>query len=220
MAALRKNVGGKEVAADILDASQALIPQMLFAKAQREPNKDARKGTLAEAVKEFDGFLQKFPQSGEIEDANLGKARALFLLENYEEATKPLRVNLQKFPASEAALETQFMLALTLSTQGSETTFAAAAGDEKKAAAAYDEAEKLLRDIVAKGTDVALANDAQFQLGEMFASRGSALGGAKKDEFLGRALQAYRSTYPNDFVVRTQADRVKYYQGLLDAARR
>ena len=221
VAALRKNGGNQAVAPEIQEDSHALIPQLLFAKAQKEGNKDTRKAVLESAVTEFDAFLQKFPKSAEVEDANLGKARALYGLEKFEDAAVPLRTNLQKFPTSEAALETQAMLAQILKTQGDETLrHAAAPGDEKTAAAAYDEAEKLLRDIVAKGTDLALMNDAQFQLGEMFAARGSAPGAAKKDEFLSRAVQAYRNTYPNDFVVQRQGERVKRYQELMEEAKR
>ena len=216
VAALRKNLNNKNIAAEILEDSQGLIPQLLYAKAQKEPSAESRKATLADAVKEFDVFIQKFPQSPEIEQANLVKARALFGLAKYEEAALPLRANLQKFPASESALETQYMLAYILTTQANETMRRAAApGEDKPALTAYDEAEKLLREIVAKRVDLALMNDAQFQLGEMLSARGSFTAGPGKDPILYKALDAYRNTYPNEIVVQAEAARVKRIKDLL-----
>ena len=223
VAALRKNLTNKNVAAEILEDSQALIPQLLSAKAQKLPPGDpSRKSTLDAAVAEFDAFIQKFPASPEIEQANLGKARSLYGMEKFEEAAVPLRANMQKFPGSESALETQYMLALILNTQGNETMRnVKAPGEDKAAIAAYDEAEKLLRDIVGKRTDLAMMNDAQFQLGEMLSTRGSFPTTQNKDAIFYKALDAYRNTYPNEVVVQAQTARIKRFQELMaDAGKR
>ncbi len=214
VAALRRNIANKNTTPEVMEDSLALIPQLLAGKAQKLPTGNPeRKSALETAVKEFDVFTQKFPQSAEVEQANLGKARALYLLEKYEDATKPLRTNLQKFPTSESALESQFMLALILNTQANESARAAAnpAGD-KAVSAAYDEAETLLRDIIAKRTDLAMMNDAQFQIGEMLSARGANAAEDKRDAIFYKALDAYRNTYPIDVVVQAQNYRIKALQ--------
>ncbi len=217
VAALRKNLNNKNVVGEILEDSQALIPQLLAAKAQKLPLGDpSRKATLESAVTEFDAFIQKFPASPEVEQANLGKARSLYGLEKYEDAVVPLRANIQKFPTSESALETQYMLALILNTQANETMRKATTeGEDKSAVAAYDESEKLLREIVGKRTDLAMMNDAQFQLGEMLSARGSFKGTQNKDAIFYKALDAYRNTYSNEVVVQAQNARIKRFQDLM-----
>ena len=211
VAALRKNINNKNALPEIIEDSQALIPQLLAAKAQKLPTGDpGRKATLETAVTEFDAFNSKFPQSPEVEQANLGKARALYLLEKYDEATQPLRLNLQKFTASESVLDNQYMLALILNTKANETIRKSTVpGEEKPAFVAYDEAEKLLREIVAKRTNLAMMNDAQFQLGEMLSARGAFTDPDKRDAIFYKALDAYRNTYPNDVVVQAQNYRIK-----------
>ena len=89
---LRKNLTAKGVPPEVLEDSFALVPQLLAAKAQKLPEGDpARKATLEAAVKEFDIFISKFPQSPEVENANLGKARSLYFLKKYEESATALR---------------------------------------------------------------------------------------------------------------------------------
>ena len=223
IAALRKNLANKNAQPEIIEDSQSLIPQLLSAKAQKLPPGDpARTSVLDGAVKEFDAFIQKFPQSPEVEQANLGKARVLYFLEKFEEASQPLRTNLQKFPTSDSYLENQYMLALILNTTANETLRKATTPEEgKPAVAAYDEAEKLLREIVSKRTDLAMMNDAQFQLGEMLSARGAFAEPGKRDAIFYRALDAYRNTYPNETVIQAQNYRIKNAQDkLADAGKR
>ena len=223
IAALRKNLNNKNILPEILEDSQALVPQLLAAKAQKLPQGDpGRKATLESAVKEFDAFNQKFPQSPEVEQANLGKARSLYFLEKFEEATQPLRTNLQKFPTSDSFLESQYMLALILNTSANETIRKATApGEEKAAIVAYDEAEKLLREIISKRTDLAMMNEAQFQLGEMLSARGAFAEPDKRDAIFYKALDAYRNTYPNETVIQAQNYRIKTLQDrMIDAGKR
>ena len=67
-----------------------------------------------------------------------------------------MRANLQKFANSPSALDTQYLLALTLGTLANVTMQTATAKDAT-AEANYNEAERLLNDIIAKRTDVARA---------------------------------------------------------------
>jgi hypothetical protein len=151
--------------------------------------------------------VEKFPQSEEVEAANYGRARAHLQNEEYEEAAKPLRANMQRFPQSPSAPDTQFMLAVVLGAQG---TSAMQKATEKvpAAEAAWAEAERLLADIIQKRTDLALANDAQFQLGENLAARAAFEQGAKREEFLKRALEAYRAVQPKEIIIKAQETRL------------
>ena len=215
IAALRKNIAAKNVPAEVLEDSMALIPQILLAKAQKLPPDDpARRSSLDAALADFDTFIQRFPQSLEVEQANLGKARVYYFQEKYEEAAAALRQNVQRFPTSESALDTQYMLALVLATQANVTMKKATAeGEAQAATAAYDEAEKLLRDIINKRQDLALMNDAQFQLGEILAARGNyAEKGDVQNGILLKALEAYRGTYPKETVIEAQNARIAFYQ--------
>lgn len=220
---LRTNISGKNVPPEVVEDSSLLIPQLLTAKAQKLPEaNDGRKATLEQAVKDFDAFIAKFPQSLEQEQANLGKARALFGLKKYDEAMQVLRAALQKYPNSDSTMDTQFFLALALATQANELLRAGVAGKVDDANRAYDEAEKTLREIVAitrrndARADLAMMNEAQFQLGEILAARGSfAERGEKQDAILTKSLEAYRATYAKEIVVQAQTARIKGFQDRL-----
>jgi outer membrane protein assembly factor BamD (BamD/ComL family) len=208
IASLEKNAEGKNVPPNILELSAILIPQVTVARASKLPAEDpARKDALADAVKQFDAFVAKFPQSEEVESANLGKARALFQMEEYDDAVKALRANLQAFPQSPSALDTQFMLAAVLGTQGTVAMQKATAQDPV-AEAAFKEAEQLLRSIIQRRTDIALVNEAHFQLGELLAARASFVKGPAQLELQEGALEQYRSVLPKELVIKAQQDRL------------
>lgn len=220
---LRTNISGKNVPPEIIEDSSLLIPQLLTAKAQKLPEaNEGRKATLEQAVKDFDAFIAKFPQSLELEQANLGKARALFGLKKFDEALQVLRATLQKYPNSDSTMDTQFFLALALATQANDLLHSGAAGKVEDGNRAYEEAEKILREIVSitrrndARADLAMMNEAQFQLGEILAARGSyAEKGEKQDAILTKALEAYRATYAKDLVVQAQSARIKGFQDRL-----
>ena len=202
----------KGVPAELVELGMSLIPQVLAAKAVKIDAKDPlRDKTLNDALAGFDAFLQKFPKSEEVESANYGKALAYFQLQKYEEAAKPLRLNLQSFPQSESIQDSQFTLALVLGTEGVTAMQKDPAGDPA-AMAKFDEGEKLLRDIVNKRLNVALMNDAQFQLGEMLSARGSFTPAEKKEQkeaIFQKAIEAYRGVLSKEQVVAAQKARVE-----------
>ncbi|MDP9290833.1 MAG: tetratricopeptide repeat protein, partial [Verrucomicrobiota bacterium] len=153
-----------------------------------------------EAIKQFDVFLQKYPKSEDVESVNYGRALASYQIQKYDDAVAGLRGNLQRFSKSESILDSQYLLALTLATQANAAS--------SSAAALYDEAEKLLRDIVQKGTDVALANDAQFQIGEVIFNRASMSAKAARPTFYAKADAAYRAVVSKEQVIKAQEDRL------------
>lgn len=214
VAALQKNLQAKNVMPEMIELTASFIPQVLAAKAEKLPQGEPRKAAFQTAIKEFDAFIAKFPQSEEVEAANYHKARAHYSIEAYEDAATALRANIQKFPQSPSVQDTQFMLALTLGTQAN-VGLAKGTGQEAAANAAYDEAGRLLGDIIGKRTDLALANDAQFQLAEIQAARANfEKDPAQKAALLQRALTAYRAVLPKEEVIKVQKSRLAYIEQL------
>jgi TolA-binding protein len=208
IAALRQNLTGKNVVPEVLEISLSFIPQILAAKAGKMmPDDPQRKPAFQAAVKEFDNFIQKYPASAELESAYYGKARALYANEQYEEAAAALRTNLQKFPQSPSLTDTQFMLALVLGTQANVSMQKATAKDPT-AIAAFDESVKILNSLLTRRTDIAVANDAQFQLGEILFSRGNFEQGDARAQFYRQALEAFRGVQSKDVVLKAQQDRI------------
>jgi TolA-binding protein len=212
VANFQKVPNAKGAAAEIIELSMSLTPQVLAAKAGKLDAKDPlREKSLNDAIAQFDVFLQKFPQSDEVESANYGKALAFFQLQKYDEAAKPLRLNLQKFPKSETIQDSQFTLALVLGTEGVTALQKDAA--DKAATAKFDEGEKLLREIVNSRLNVAMVNDAQFQLGEMLSARASFTDAekekAQREAIFQKALEAYRGVLSKEQVVAAQKARVE-----------
>jgi TolA-binding protein len=208
----------KNIPPEIAEISASMAPQFLAAKAAKmSVNDPARKTTFEEAVKQYDAFIKRFPQSEEVEMANYGKARAHYQLQQYELAANALRANLQRFPQSPSAQDTQFLLAVVLATQANVAMQKATAKDPT-ADAAYEEALRLLADIIQKRTDIALANDAQFQLGEILLSRSNFVTGEAQQQFARRALDAFRAVVPKEAVVKAQQDRLAQIQVALQQA--
>ncbi len=210
---LQKNIAGRNVPPEILELSYSLVPQILSAKAAKlPPDAPARKTAFQDAIKKFDEFIQKFPNSEEVESANYGKARAFYSIQQFEDAAPPLRENLKKYPQSTSVFDTEYMLAVVLGTQANVSMQKATAKDPT-ADAAYDEAGRLLGDIIGKRSDIALANSAQYQLGEMMAARGSFTDDAElKATILQRALSAFRAVLPKEQVITAQQNRLAAIQ--------
>ena len=222
VAAFKKLLDDKKTPPELAELALSLMPQVLSAKAGKlKPDDPARKPAFEEAVKQFDLYLSKYPASDEVESANYGKALALYQLGKYEGAATALKTNMQKFATSPTVQDSQYLLALTLGTIAN-VAMQGATGENKAADAQYDEAEKLLRDIINKRQNLALANDAQFQVGEILLARGGSV--AEKEQqavVFNRALDAYRAVQTKDYVVASQQQRVEYFKkAVVDAGQK
>ncbi len=208
LSAMQRNTTAKNVPPEFLELSYSFIPQILAAKAGKlQANDPGRKAAFQAAIKEFDTFIQKFPQSEELESANYGKASALYSIDQYEEAAVPLQANLKKFPQSPSLPDSQFMLAVVLGTLANSSLQKATAPDPA-AEAAYVEAGKHFGELISKRADIALANDAQFQLGEMLFLHGNLEKQETRAGTLKRALDAYHAVLPKELVLKAQQDRI------------
>ncbi len=202
---LRK-ILGPPAPPEIQELAQSVIPQSLAAKAAQEEDEAKQKAAYQEAIKQFDLFLSKYPQSDQVESATYGRALSQLQIAGYDEAAKGLRSNLQRFPKSETILDTQYLLALVLATQGS--LGLQADPGSAAAAAQCDEAQKLLADIITKKTDIALLNDAQFQIAEVLFNRGAFAQDEQQRDFWTKAIAAYRGVQPKEPMIRAQQERV------------
>ncbi len=225
LASFKKVIDNKNLSPDLaplLELSLSMSPQVLVAKAAKLPPADAaRNATLEDAVKQFDTYLAKYPNTDEAESANYSKSLALYQLERYDPAMEVLRGNLKKYVQSPTVQDSQYLLALTLATVASHAMQKPTGGDAT-ANAQYDEAETLLRDIIAKNLNLALINDAQFQVGELLLARGGFLTGKdnepKRDATFAKALDAYRSVASKDRVVAAQKARIAFFVNLRNQA--
>ncbi len=210
---LRKLLGAPATPAEILEAATLLLPQVLAQEASTLPSKDSKRRTDFEgAIKDYDGFIGKFPKSASIEVALYGRALAGYQLARYDAAARDLRQVLTAFPNSDTVLDSTFLLAITVATQanlalGKDTPPAPA--DSEAAVKGYTEAEGLLGQIIAKRTDISLANDAQSQLGETFLAHAAAAPAAARNALYERALTAYRAVEPKEGMIAAQTARVQ-----------
>ena len=198
---------GTPASPDLQELATSLIPQTLAAKASKITEEAKRKPAFEEAIAKFDVFLTKYPASEQVESANYGRAMAAYQIAKYDEAIKSLRTNLEKFSkTSESILDSQYLLALTLATKANLAAQANAGSPE--AGTSYAEAERLLRDIIAKRTDIALLNDAQFQLGELLFNKGALGAPEKLHETWVTAMEAYRAVRPKLPMIDAQKARI------------
>ena len=209
--ALEKLPAVKNVDAQTLELAANMIPQILVAKATKLPPEDkAREAAFADAASQFDAFIKKYPKSREVESANYSKSIALYQIARYDEAVTALRANIQTFAQSPTILDSQYLLGLTLGTLAN--VAAEKDGADPAAKKNYDEAEKILREIIAKPTSLALVYESQFQIGELLFARATHSPGNEKPPMMMRALEAYRGVYPKDRVVEAQKLRVQQYR--------
>ena len=129
----------------------------------------------------------------------------------YAEAARDLRQNVAGFPNSDTVLDSTFLLAVTVGTQANlaASKDPRTAADTEEALKGYVEAERLLGEIIKKRTDLALANDAEFQLGETLAAHAAASPAGAQKGLYERALAAYRAVEPKAGMIAAQTARVQ-----------
>jgi len=215
---LKKFFSGPPAGPELTELAAFLEPQALSGLAASLPPDDpARKGNYGEAVKKYAAFIEKYPRSTEIESAYYGSAIASFQTGDYAAAKAALETNLQRFPASPGILDSRNLLALIYATEGSKM-LSGETPDRDAAFALYAKAAALLREIIAKKTDLALVNAAQFQLGEILLSEAAFAPEDRKSTLLEQARAAFRDVLPKDQVVALQQKRIDGLPALRRAA--
>lgn len=194
---------------EIIETASGLLAQALAQKAGALPPDDAgRKAAFEAAIKAFGDFLAKYPKSELIETSRYTQAICYFQTQQYDPAIENLRANLKDFSKSESVLDSQYLLALMLATKAS-SMLNANRSDTAAAFPLFDEAQKLLTDIITKRSDLPLVSDSQFQLGEVLFSRAVFTVGDERAKLLTDSLAAYRSIETNDVVLREQQAKIE-----------
>ena len=205
---LKKFYDGPKPPDELAELAAFLEPQVLSGlAASLKPGDTARKTNYEAAVKKFSEFIQKYPQSQEIEAANFGSAIASFQIGDFAAAKTALENNLSRFPNSGSVLESQNLLALIYATEGSKMLSEDGA-DKSAAFALYTKAADLLRDIINKQTDLTLVNAAQFQLGEILLNEAAFAPEDRRTALLDEARAAFRGVLPKEEILALQQKKI------------
>lgn len=215
---LTKALSFPSIPAELAQLGDSFLPQILAAKAAKLPADDPnRKAAFEEVIKKFTDFITKYPQSPEIESSVYGRAIANFQIENYDKVVEDMQSNIQKFPSSNSISSSRNLLALALATQGG-IELMKDGGDAAKGMALMKQAEALLQQIISDKKDIALINDANFQLGEIIFSQAAFSPEADRPPLYQKALEAYRAILPREEILALQEDRIKGFPALKAAA--
>ena len=195
-------------AGELTEIATFLEPQALSGlAASLKPEDPARKTKYEDAVKKYAAFIQKFPQSTDVEAAFYGSAIASFQLGDFAAAKTALETNLQRFANSPSIVDSQNLLALIFATEGSKMLGGEGA-DQKAAFALYAQSAELLRGIIDKKADLALVNSARFQLGEILLNEAAFSPDDRKPALLEQAREAFRGVLPKDTIVALQQKKI------------
>ena len=193
---------------EIQQLGYSLLPQVMAAIASKLPLEDPnRKASFEAAIKNYDLYIQKFPTGDEMETIVYGRSLCFYQIGKYDEAATGLRSNLAKFQKSESILDSQYLLAIALATQASVAQQADPTNPQ--GLVKYDEPVKLLNDIIQRHTDIALANDAQFEIGEILMSRAAFSDKAAQPAAYAKAVAAYRAVAGKEPMIKAQEDRIE-----------
>jgi TolA-binding protein len=211
-AMLAKAQSGPPLPPELKQIADGFLPQILSAKAAAMPSTDPqRAGVFQEAIGKFSDYLAKYPQAQDLENSVFGRAVAEYQAGNLDAAVKDLEANLQKFPQSSAASNTKSLLALALAKQGSAELMKGEAPATGKGLALYKRAADLLREIIKKKDNIALLNEANFELGEILLSQTAFSPEGEHAPLYAEALAAYGSIVPGKELVALQQARIKEF---------
>ncbi len=212
IAILAKATAGPPLPPELKQITDGFLPQILSAKAAAMPDTDPKRtATFEDAIKKFSEFITNYPQAPDIESAIFSRAIAEFQIQKYDVTVKDLELNLQKFPQSSTIATSKNLLAITLATQGS---LLLSKGDEANKTAAfslYKRAADYLREIINKKDDIALINEANFQLGEILLNQAGSSPESARGPLYQEALAAFRAIAPKEEILDLQQKKLKEF---------
>jgi len=218
LATLNKATSFPGLAPELVQIAGSLLPQILASKAATlAATAPQRKQAFEEAIAKFTEFITKYPQSPDVESAIYSRGVANFQIGNYDKVVEDMQANIQKFPNSGTLPSSRNVLALALATLGS-GELTKDGGDKAKGMAQLKQAEDILRQIIADKKDIALINDAWFQIGEILFTRAAFSPEADRPPIYQQALEAYQAILPQEQIIRLQQDKIKAFRSLKAAA--
>ena len=204
---IKKIVAGPPLPEDLRQVVDGLLPQVLSAKASvMDATDPKRKATFEEAIKSFDEYAKKYPQALDLENIVYGRAIANFQIENFDAVVADMESNMQRFAQSPTLPASKNLLALALATKGSRILNEK--GDKAEAFGFYKRAADLLREIIADRNDIALYNEANFQLAEILFNQAAFSEESERGPLFTEALAAYRSIAPREEIISMQQDKI------------
>jgi TolA-binding protein len=211
---LDKAASGPPLASEIQQAADGLVPQILSAKAAAMPVSDPKRNTSFEdAAAKFTAYVNKYPQAPDLENVIFSRAVVEYQLRKFEDAIRDLELNLQKFPQSSTLSRSKNLLAVTFATQGSALLVTGDASAKTKAFELYKRAGDYLREIIKKKEDVALINEANFQLGEILLNQAAYSPESERPQLYAEALAAYRAVAPKEEIIALQQEKLGEFAG-------
>lgn len=218
LATLNKALAFPGLSPDLAEIGANFLPQILSSKASALPAGDAnRKKAFEEAIVKFTDFVTKYPQSPDVESAIYGRGVANFQIDNFDKVVEDMQLNIQKFPNSGTLPSSKNVLALALATIGSQDLMKDG-GDKAKGMELLKKAEGILREITANKKDLALVNEAWFQIGEILFTQAAFSPEADRPALYEQALQAYQSILPKEEILAMQQEKVNAFPSLKAAA--
>ena len=209
---LRSALAAVNISPAVKEFAMDVLPQVLSAKAAKLEEKDAKIKMYADAIKAYDDFLAAFPQTGDAEATLYGKALAQYFSDKYAEASETLSGALTKFSRTESAGDTKYLLGVAKAAEGGTLLMADQAANLAKGMSLYSEALKQFVEITAmQGSqrNLALINDANFQMGEVLFNEGVLeTDPAKQKDLMSKSLAAYRAVQPLEPMLEAQEQRV------------
>ena len=218
-ALLAKAASGPPLPTELKQITDGFLPQILSAKAAAMPETDPkRKTAFEEAITKFTDYITKYPKAQDLENAIFSRAIAEYQTQKYDDTVKDLELNLQKFPQSSTLATSKNLLAITLATQGSLELSQASGANTAAAFALYKRAADYLREIIKKKDDIALINEANFQLGEILLNQSSSSPAAERPALYQEALTAFRDIAPKEQIIQLQQNKLKEFPAKKAAA--
>ena len=211
-AILAKSTSGPPLPAELKQITDGFLPQILSAKAAAMPDTDPkRKTTFEDAITRFSEYITKYPQAQDLENAIFSRAIAEYQIQQYDDTVKDLELNLQKFPQSSTLASSKNLLAITLATQGSQELSKSSGANTAAAFPLYKRAADYLREIIKKKEDIALINEANFQLGEILLNQAGFSPEAERPALYQEALAAFRDIAPKEQIIQLQQNKLKEF---------
>lgn len=207
----KAKAGSPPLSPQQLQVVDNIRPQILAAKAMSLPPGDsARKGLFEQAIQGYTEFITKYPQSPDLEAATYGRALSEYQIGNFDKAIADLEANIQKFPNSPTIQGSQNLLAISFATQGGEQ-LSKPDGDKARGLELLKKGETILRKIISEKKDLALVNDANFQLGEILFMAAAFSPEDQRPAIYEEAAEAYMAVIPKAEIVAMQQEKVQSF---------